>query len=95
MTRLAHIYRQLERGGEAYLPTEETCGMVQRLFPQCKDDVMPILFEMKKYASELVRPLFRSCLQYNGAEELDYLTCAEIDDSDVPFGVDDSEALGF
>ncbi|KAF1346629.1 hypothetical protein BDV97DRAFT_357471 [Delphinella strobiligena] len=94
MIGIAHILRQIERGGEAYLPTQSVLDLVYNNFPTNKEDILNVLAELKKYASLLVRPLLENNLQYKGPG-LDPLTCVEIEKEDIPFEVEDVEETEF
>jgi hypothetical protein len=53
----------------------------------CRDEKMirETLKHLKHEASKIVAPLTKSTLQYEQKEELEYLTCVEIDESDIPW----------
>lgn len=94
MHGIAHILRQIERGGEAYLPTQSVLDLVYNNFPNNKEDILNVLTELKRFAGELVRPLLVNELQYKGPR-LDYLTCVEVGKDDIPFEVEDVEETEF
>lgn len=94
MHGIAHIFRQIERGGEAYLPTQSVLDLVYNNFPNNKEDILNVLTELKRFAGDLVRPLLVNELQFKGAGS-EYLTCVEIEREDVPFEVEDVEETEF
>lgn len=91
ISQMAGLFRIIERGGEAYLPMQATLESIEKSFPDNTDDALGTLTEMKRYASEVVKPLLKSGLQYKGWDDLGYLTCVEIEDRDIPFQTEIAE----
>lgn len=77
---LAGFYRTISKGGDAYLPAESIpckAGEEATLRAALKD--------IKRKASKIVAPLLESSLQYEGKDNLKYLTCVKVEDADVPW----------
>jgi hypothetical protein len=85
--KLMSFYRSIHAGGDSYLPADELLATWSRRLEACRDEKMirETLKHLKHEASKIVAPLTKSTLQYEQKEELEYLTCVEIDESDIPW----------
>ena len=85
--KLMSFYRSIHAGGDNYLPADELVAAWPRALIELRDSKMirQTLKHLKSEASKIVAPLVKSTLQYEQKEELEYLTCVEIDESDIPW----------
>lgn len=101
---VAGFYRRIEEGDGAYLPigavlsnwNEKRLNGNLHAESGWSKAVRADLATLKKAAKELVEPLARVNLQFRG--RLDYLTCVEVKDEDLPWdkeaGADEDEVMG-
>ena len=85
---VAGFYRLLSKGGENYLPLDEVLAE-ESWDEHVRSFVKMQLAEIKKKATDIVAPLIKSTLQYEDKDDLDYLTCAQIEEKDLPWDKED------
>lgn len=88
--RPAGFYRRVSEGGAAYLPGaavlgnwNHDCFTHEGTAAQWEACATAALKALKDKGSDFVKPLIQSNLKYPG--RLDYLTCIEVEDDDVPW----------
>jgi len=77
---VAGFYRALRKGGDAYLPADKVIDEEwwnSEYFHYDEKVVGQRLVALKGHASEIVKPLLDSHLQYAERDNLEYLTCVE------------------
>lgn len=81
----AGLFRMISKGGDSYLPAEAVLENWNRAYFKPDDaTIRATLQKMKSKATVIVKDLVQSTL--NGSnDKLDYLTCIDIEDEDVPW----------
>lgn len=84
-------FRLLGKGDDSYLPHDTVLKLVGALWEGGLDEeeskaALDALQELKSTAAKMVKPLVeKSELQYTGQEALEYLTCVEVGEEDIPW----------
>jgi hypothetical protein len=89
---LAGFYHTIRSGGDSYLAADKVVADWPRWedrLPFHEGKVRELLKRLKSEASGIVARLTRSTLQYGRKEELEYLTCVDVEDGDVPWKKDE------
>ena len=80
---VAGFYRTIHRAGDALLSVEDVIAAQNS---NCKTEkVRSTLAELKAKAAKTVAPFANSSLQFADRDKLEYLTCVEVEDGDVPW----------
>jgi hypothetical protein len=87
---LVGFYQIISKGGDAYLPAEETVHRAN-VEQESEGTVRRCLAELKRKASELVQVIATSKLLLAGKDNVPYLTCIEPEPEDIPFATGDDD----
>jgi hypothetical protein len=79
-----NVYRQIAKGGDAYMPLGATRGLVARVMPSALQGLEEDLGLLKGCAKGIVADVVRNETGVDG-EEMGWLTCVKIDGGDVPW----------
>ncbi|KAI8940800.1 hypothetical protein NX059_002063 [Plenodomus lindquistii] len=82
------VFRQIYKGGSAYMVYEEMERMMKRIMPSAVGNLSEDLALLKVYASEFVKELARNELMLDvEASGVGWLTCVRIEREDIPWRV--------
>lgn len=91
------FYRLIGKADDSYLPLQKVIKLLvdwdAAYFKteEVEERVRAALQELKRKAAGIVGGLAESKLVFPNVEEMEYLTCVDVGDGDVPWGVDEEE----
>lgn len=88
---VAGFYQSIHNGGDSYLPADEFVDEWPRGWPDDETKVREMLKRLKSVASATVADLNKSTLQYERKDKVEYLTCIEIEETEIPWTKDDDD----
>lgn len=78
------LLRSIGKGGDAYMPYAETKRLIERAMPSALDNLKEDLNLLKETAMDVVQDVVKNrTLVDVEAEEIGWLTCAEIGEGDI------------
>ncbi|KAF2854346.1 hypothetical protein T440DRAFT_515065 [Plenodomus tracheiphilus IPT5] len=82
------VFRQLHRGGSAYMVYKEMERLMKRIMPSAVPNLSEDLGVLKEFAREYVKGLARNELMLDvDTNQVGYLTCSRIGREDIPWRV--------